>query len=184
MIVFLHGGSARGSGRSLLERYGPPAVAARSEGLPFIVLTPQCPEGEIWTDTEALIALMDSVSARYRVDRRRIYLTGISMGGRGVWYLAYKHPERFAAIAPVCGMSPIAAWAGALRNTPVWVFHGAKDNIVPLSESEEMVRGLKAAGNEPRFTVLAGRDHFISDVFEDAELYRWFLKHVLPTAEP
>jgi predicted peptidase len=107
LIFFLHGGSGRGDDINLVARYGPPAIAAKGGNYPFIVLSPQCKKGGLWTDADLLISLLDDVIAHYRVDPDRIYLTGASMGGRGVLYLAYKHLDRFAAIFPVCPWAPL-----------------------------------------------------------------------------
>ncbi len=156
--------------------WGVPRHAERDPSFPFVVLAPQAPAGTLWTDAELLIALLADVIARYRIDPDRVYLTGHSMGGNGTWYLAYRYPEHFAAIAPMSG--PANPWrATRLRALPVRVFHGEDDAIVPLRESQEMVEALRARGGEVRFSVLAGRDHGILDVYDDSELYRWFLQH-------
>ncbi|CAN5854637.1 hypothetical protein BH23GEM5_BH23GEM5_30310 [soil metagenome] len=146
---------------------------------PFIVVSPQTAQGTLWTDTELLVALLDEVTTRYAVDTTRVYLTGHSMGGNGTWYLAYMHPERFAAIAPMSGPAN-PWWATRLRNTPVWVFHGAQDSIVPIRESEDMVRALQKEGNQQvRFSALPDREHGLLDLYEEAgsELYQWFGQH-------
>jgi predicted peptidase len=124
--------------------------------------------------------LLDEVLKNYAVDPRRVYLTGHSMGGRGTWYLAYEHPERFAAIAPMSGLFLSTAWTSRLKHMPIWAFHGEKDDIAPISETAELVKALKDAGNtEVRFTALPARDHFILDEYENQELYSWFLEHEL-----
>jgi predicted peptidase len=181
LIMYLHGGSRRGTDIEKLREpgYGLPAGVEKNKSFPFIVLSPQCPDGEYWTDSEALVALLDEVMKNYSVDPGRVYLTGHSMGGRGTWYLAYKHPEKFAAIAPMSGLFLITAWASRLKNMPIWVFHGARDEIALISETEEMVKALKAVGNNVRFNVLPDRGHDILDVYENQELYSWFLQHRL-----
>ncbi len=179
LLVFLHGGSGRGDDLNLVSRYGPPAVIQKHPDFPFVVLSPQCPKGEIWTDTDLLISLLDHVIANYRIDRTRVYLTGMSLGGRGTWYLAYKHPNRFAAIVPVCSWAQNADWAPVLKDVPVWVFHGDNDKRVPLSESEDMVKALHSVGNDAKFTVLPGRGHDIADVYENPDLWKWLLQHRL-----
>lgn len=101
LILFLHGSSGRGLNLDLVKQYGPPLIAEQHPSFPFVVLAPQCPEEEYWTDNaDLLAALLDDVLARYRLDRDRVYLTGTSMGGNGVWHLAARHPQYFAAIAP------------------------------------------------------------------------------------
>jgi predicted peptidase len=99
LLVFLHGASGRGSDITLVKRYGPPVVAEKRTDFPFVLVSPQCPEGEIWTDTDALMAMIEAVQREYRIDAGGIYVTGISMGGRGALYLVYKYPTRFAGVA-------------------------------------------------------------------------------------
>ena len=116
---------------------------------------------------------MDDIAAKYRVDKDRIYLTGLSMGGFGTWSLAAAHPERFAAIVPICGGGNPAD-AAKLKNLPIWVFHGAKDPVVPPERSESMVKAIKAAGGNVKLTVYpdAGHDAWTA-TYENPELYRW-----------
>jgi predicted esterase len=181
LIIYLHGGSRRGDDIKKLREpgYGLPALVEKNRSFPFLVLSPQCPEGEFWTDTEALIAVLDEVENKYEVDPARVYLTGHSMGGFGTWYLAYEHPERFAAIAPMSAYPfTVTAWATKLKNMPIWAFHGAADNLAPIGDTRELVDALRALGNNVRFTVLPNRDHYILDTYENQELYSWFLEHV------
>lgn len=179
LILYLHGGSLRGDDPERLKEYGLPKLLEARRDFPFIVVSPQCPEGETWSDAGELIKLLDAVEASYSVDRSRVYLTGISMGGYGTWYLAYKHPERFAAIAPLAAYSPITYWAssGRLKGTPVWVFHGEKDEVTPPDEAREMARLLEHVGGDVRFSLLPGQGHGIADVYQDGQLYDWFLRH-------
>ena len=130
----------------------PAKLAPQKGDFPFFLLSPQCPLEQIWDD-DALLALLDHVIARFHIDTRRVYLTGLSMGGYGVWSLAAKHPERFAAIAPICGGGSAAnllmanrAQSRALRTLSVWAFHGANDDVVPLAESKVLMAALKKAG--------------------------------------
>ena len=160
-----------------ITRHGLPRVIERGNRLPFIVASPQCPTGE-WWDADALGALVDEVEERHAVDPDRIYVTGLSMGGYGTWRLAQAQPERFAAIAPVCGGGNPTR-ASAIKHLPIWVFHGAKDEVVRPRESEQMVEALRAAGaTEVRFTVYpeAGHDSW-TVTYDNPELYEWFLAH-------
>jgi predicted peptidase len=177
LIMYLHGGSLRGNNVERVRTLGLPQLVEQDKSFPFIVVSPLCPAGEIWTDTEMLIGILDEVVAKYSVDAERVYLTGHSMGGRGTWYLSYKHPERFAAIAPMSSVSTISAWTNKLKDVPVWAFHGAKDNIALIEESKTLVDALKALGGDVKFTELADRDHFILDMYENKQLYEWFLRH-------
>jgi predicted peptidase len=176
LILYLHGGSARGDDIARMKKMGLTAKVEADPKFPFIVVSPQCRPGEIWTDVEALGALLDEVAATHRVDRERIYISGHSMGGRGALYAAYKMPERFAAVMSLAPSSPVTAWGGKLARIPLWLFHGSKDQFTPLKEVEELVRAIEAAGGRPEFTALAERDHYILDVYERPELYEWLAR--------
>jgi predicted peptidase len=181
LIMYLHGGSRRGDDTDKLREpgFGLPALLEKEKSFPFIVVSPLCPNGEFWTDTESLIVLLDKIEKEYAVDLSRVYLTGHSMGGFGTWYLAYKYPDRFAAIAPMSAPFVVTAWADRLKKMPIWAFHGSDDNLVPIGGPKDLIAALRALGNDVRFTVLPGRDHFILDTYENKELYSWFLEHSL-----
>ena len=175
LIMFLHGAGERGKDLNKVKIHGPAKIVEKKKDFPFIVLSPQCPEG-VWWDTEVLLNLLDDVVSRYRIDKSRIYLTGLSMGGFASWKLAAGYPSRFAAIAPVCGGgAPFTT--RALKDIPTWVFHGAKDPVVPLRESEIMVEALKRFGGNVKLTVYpeAGHDSW-TETYDNPELYDWFLK--------
>lgn len=178
LMLFLHGAGERGSDIELVKKHGPPKLAEQGKDFPFIVVSPQCPSGTWWTEElDALMALLDEVESRHRVDPNRVYLTGLSMGGFGSWALGCRHPERFAAIAPICGGGE---WflADRLKNVPVWVFHGAKDPVVPLRESTEMVEALKRAGGNVQLTVYPEAQHDSwTETYDNPKLYEWFLSH-------
>ncbi|MEH2326709.1 MAG: prolyl oligopeptidase family serine peptidase [Nostoc sp.] len=175
-ILFLHGAGQRGSNLDDVKKYGVAKIVEQQADFPFIVISPQCPRGEYW-NIERLSALLDRVIASYPVDPERVYLTGLSMGGYGTWHLAAAQPERFAAIAPICGGGNPKA-ARNLKNLPVWAFHGAKDNVVPLSESEIMVSALKARNGNVKFTVYPEANHDSwTQTYNNPELYKWFLQH-------
>jgi predicted peptidase len=178
LILFLHGAGERGNDLNLVKKHGPPRIVKERKDFPFIVVSPQCPAGDWWAEkTEVLINLLDDVIARYDVDKERIYLTGLSMGGFGTWALAAAYPERFAAIAPICGGGE-GFMADKLKDMPVWAFHGAKDNVVPLRESEDMVNAVKAHGGDAKLTVYpeAGHDSW-TETYNNQQLYDWFLQH-------
>jgi predicted peptidase len=174
VILFLHGSGERGTDLDKVKSYGPPKLVSDGKDMPFIVVSPQAPERTSW-DPDALLALLDEIGDHYAVDPDRVYLTGVSMGGSGTWRLASAHPERFAAIAPICGTGDPSA-APRLANIPTWVFHGAKDDLVPLQASQEMVDALKEAGNDARFTVYpdAGHDSW-TQTYNNPAVFEWFL---------
>jgi predicted peptidase len=183
VILFLHGSGERGNDLNKVKAYGPPKLIADGQDLPFVIVSPQVPERSTW-DVDALDALLDDVVRQYAVDEERVYLTGVSMGGAGTWRLAIAHPERFAAIAPICGWGD-PSMARRLSSIPTWVFHGAKDDQVPLRASEEMVEALKQAGNEPRFTIYpdAGHDSW-TPAYNNPDLFAWFLSHKRSSSPP
>ena len=179
LILFLHGAGERGTHIDKVAKHGPPKIVRDGTmDLPFIIVSPQCPPGKWWSDKEQLknlSALLDAIEKKYRVDKKQVYLTGLSMGGYGTWYLAAAAPERFAAIAPICGGGNPHD-AEKLASLPIWVFHGTHDQVVPLAQSERMVEAVKNQGGKPKFTVYpeAGHDSW-SASYNNSELYRWFL---------
>ncbi|MDR3590027.1 MAG: prolyl oligopeptidase family serine peptidase [Negativicutes bacterium] len=179
MILFLHGGSGRGRNLDMVKSYGPPWLAEEQSDFPFVVLAPQCPEQEYWTTkADLLAALLDDISQKYRIDRQRVYLTGTSMGGNGTWELASRHPEYFAAAAPMAANPTLpGVWPERLVTLPIWAFHGDQDDVCPLKSDEAMIEALRARGATPRFTVLSGEGHYIGGVYKNRELYDWFLAH-------
>jgi predicted peptidase len=178
LVIFLHGAGERGDDVEKVKLHGPPLLVEKGRSFPFILVSPQCPERQWWSgEPEALAALLDEIERDYRVDPDRIYLTGLSMGGAGTWALAAMQPDRFAAIAPVCGPANPKT-AGRIKHLPIWVFHGAKDNTVPLKASGDMVAALKAEGADPKFTIYpeAGHDSWTA-TYNNPGLYEWLLSH-------
>jgi predicted peptidase len=202
VILFLHGSGERGDDNLRQLTTGLPALLAReSKRYPAIVVVPQCQLGREWygeMETQALAALDASVH-EFRGDRRRVYLTGISMGGAGVWYFA-RHPKRWAAIVPVSGEvvrevddpwpldpppeistllhapDPFAALAHAIGKLPVWAFHGSDDPVIPVDQSRMMVNALKNAGGNVRYTEYPGVGHDSWDrAYDDPSLPLWLL---------
>ena len=181
LILFLHGAGERGNDLEKLKVHGPPKlIAGQNKEFPFVIVSPQCPAGDWWSSDiqiAGLDALLSELMSRYRIDRDRVYVTGLSMGGFGTWRLAVEYPDRFAAIAPICGKGNPQK-AARISQLPIWVFHGAKDNVVPIKHSEEMVDALKKSGSDVKFTVYpdAGHDSWTT-TYNNPELYDWFLKH-------
>ncbi len=185
LMVFLHGAGERGTNLDVVEVHGPPKLVKNGKKLPFIIVSPQCPPNQHW-DVDAVIALVDHIIKNYRVDTKRVYLTGLSMGGYGTWAVASKYPERFAAIIPICGGGntielPMTSRAKreAIKTLGVWAFHGAKDPVVPLAESEKMVKTFKMAGcQEVKLTVYPEAQHDAwTETYNNDEIYDWLLKH-------
>jgi predicted peptidase len=185
LILFLHGAGERGTNVWKVATHGPPEKVTSEADFPFIVVSPQCPEGRIWSN-DKLLPLLDELTRKYAVDRSRIYLTGLSMGGYGTWNLGLTYPERFAAIVPICGggefISPYLSSRDkpeALQSLGIWAFHGAKDPVVPLTETERMVELTKKLGvKEVKLTVYleAGHDAW-TETYKNPDLYKWLLEH-------
>ncbi len=177
LMVYLHGASLRGNHIEMIKRYGPPRMLMQNDHFPFIVLSPQCPPKQGWRVQDWLIPLIDDIIENYKVDRRRIYLTGMSLGGSGTWYWAAQHPEKFAAIAPLCGYGNPAT-AEKLRNVPIWTFHGEKDRAVPISVTAAMVEAVRKTGGTVKFTRFPNAGHdIVNRVYQNEALYQWFLQH-------
>ena len=176
LLLFLHGAGERGDDRELLKKHGPPKLIAAGREFPFIVATPQCPKDRWWREHE-LIALLDDLEARFNVDEDRIYVTGLSMGGFSTWRLAAYAPERFAAIAPICGGGD-RQQAKYFSHVPVWAFHGARDSGVPPERSEEMIDALRKEGGNPKLTIYPEAEHDSwTQTYANPELYEWLLSH-------
>ncbi|MCL5029119.1 MAG: prolyl oligopeptidase family serine peptidase [Bacteroidetes bacterium] len=176
LILFLHGAGERGNDIEIVKRHGYPKVIETGKDLSFVIISPQCKE-ELWWDSDELFTLLQEIISKYNIDTNRIYLTGLSMGGFGTWDLAIKHPGMFAAIAPICGGGDPSKVC-AIKNLPVWVFHGAKDQVVPIKRSVEMVEALEACGGNPKFSVFpeAAHDSW-TQAYNNPKLYEWFLEH-------
>lgn len=180
LMLFLHGAGERGNDLQLVKKHGPPKIVEKQKDFPFIVVSPQCPEGRWWNDDlDVLINLLDEIEARYDVDRDRVYLTGLSMGGYGTWALGSRYPDRFAAIVPICGGGTLPMAFG-LANVPVWAFHGGKDQTVPAEESQQMVELINKRGGNAKLTIYpdAGHDSW-TETYDNPELYDWLLEHRL-----
>jgi predicted peptidase len=174
LMLFLHGAGERGSNLSLVKKHGPPKLIDAGRDFPMVVVSPQCADDQ-WWEPVSLTALLDEVVGKYHIDKDRVYVTGLSMGGFGTWALAAHTPDRFAAIAPICGGGE-PFMARRINKIPMWVFHGAKDGVVPLERSERMVEAVKKAGGNPQFTVYpeAGHDSW-TETYDNPKFYEWML---------
>ncbi len=180
LLLFLHGADTPGSTRrdlELLRPRGLPGILERRD-LPLIAVSPQTSSS--WP-LEPLAELLNEVEGRYAVDRRRVYVTGFSIGGYAAFDLASAYPERFAAIAPVAGGG--GRWSAdyhretcRLRDVAGWAFHGGRDDVIPTSESRAMVDAVKSCGGNTRLTVYPGAGHYTDrKAYAEPGLYRWLL---------
>ncbi len=205
VVLFLHGAGERGADGLLQTHVGiGAAIRQNRERFPFLVVFPQARPNGLWVGDIADQALkaLDQTIEEFNVDRRRVYLTGLSLGGHGTWYVAARATGRFAAIVPVCGFvalprsdmpaenkarllaenpfaalsDPYQAVASQIRNVPVWIFHGGADTVVSVEESRRMVQALKALGADVKYTEYEGVGHNSWDkAYAEPELISWLL---------
>ncbi len=185
LMLFLHGAGERGTDVQRVGIHGPMKLVKQGKQFPFIIVAPLCPEHEYWSP-DVLLQLLDHVMAEYAVDTHRVYLTGLSMGGYGTWGLGLMHPEKFAAIAPICGGGAAIGPILSSREKPqefkslgIWAFHGAKDTTVPVEESENLVKIIKKLGaTDVQLTIYPEAQHDSwTATYNNPEFYEWLLKH-------
>lgn len=198
LLLFLHGlGECSNDDLNRVKIHGPAKIVDTKPDFPFIVVSPQCPppggddpkaakrsSEEIlklvlaaWKPEE-LIQLVDHVEKNLNVDSDREYVTGLSMGGYGTWRLVATHPDRFAAAAPICGGGDPEKMAEPLSRVPIWAFHGAKDTVVPIAQSQQMVDAVRQHNGDVRFTIYPDAEHNSwTATYDNPELYTWLLSH-------
>lgn len=177
LIIILHGSGERDIPFEELQQhaYFQASYQLTAARFPALVTVPQCPAGERW-NPEKLEELSLQLLADEKVDSRRIALCGFSMGGYGCWHTAARYPNRYSAIAPICGGGNIED-AEALCSTAIWAFHGAKDPIIPVDETYRMIDALTAAGAEPLLTIYENGEHNVWDeTLASPALYYWLLQ--------
>ena len=195
-ILFLHGAGERGDDGLLQTNVGlAPAIRQNPSRYPAIVVFPQVPHDSQWVGTpgDMAVAALQQTIREFHVDRNRVYLTGLSMGGHGTWYVAYQHPELFAAVVPICGWvrefpqfrGSVPAVPGdsaavmpnlvqRLGKTPIWIFHGEVDQVVNVNGAREPAAALKAAGADVHYTELLGLNHNSWDAaYASDEFVHW-----------
>jgi predicted peptidase len=180
VILFLHGaGETKGGTKMPVEVGIGPAIKRQEKTFPFIVVIPQA-EIRGWgagtANAKRALAMLDGTLKAYKTDASRVYLTGLSMGGMGTWSNAIAHPERWAAIVPICGRGDPAA-VEKIKDIPCWCFHGDADTAVPVSGSRDMIEALKKAGGHPKYTEYPKVGHNSWDrAYGTKELWTWLLE--------
>lgn len=206
VVLFLHGSSERGDDNARQIATGlAPALERYGERYKCVVVFPQCADSQEWygeMEQQALAALNATI-LEFHGDQRRIYVTGVSMGGSGAWYMA-RHSRRFAAVIPIAGEvvrkpddkfpidpppdiarivgapDPYAKLAAAIGRTPIWIFHGADDDVVPVTESRSMFAAIRNAGGRAQYTEYSGVGHNCWDLaYGDRNLVHWMLSQRL-----
>ncbi len=181
LILFLHGAGERGDDglASVTQGIGNGIKFKNNEKkFPFFVVFPQCKLKGSWkaggADADRALAILDEVQKAYKIDDKRLYLTGLSLGGSGTWSLAAAHPTKWAAIAPICGGAD-PDMAVKIKDLPCWCFCGDQDG--GIEKNRAMVKALKAAGGNPRYSEYPYVGHNSWDsAYVTPELYTWFLK--------
>lgn len=201
ILLFLHGSGERGNDNAKQVTVGlGPYIRARMADFPAIAVFPQAPEGSEWMGASADMALaaLDAATREFGGDPQRTYLSGLSMGGYGTWELALMQPQRFAALVPICGAilppnderdlyvsalanlpDPYAALATRLRHVPIWIFHGAKDDLVLPDDDRKIIAAMRVADADARYTEFPDANHNAWDpAYALPELWQWlFAQH-------
>ncbi|MCB2220698.1 MAG: prolyl oligopeptidase family serine peptidase [Bacteroidetes bacterium] len=182
LIIYLHGGSGRGTDTMKLYCCGVPDQIWRGREFPFVIVAPQCPVNQRWSTDNWFGNFYEEITTKYSIDTNKVYLTGVSLGGSGTWYLAIKYAGKFAAIAPMSGftrhMDFIMNNTDKLVDVPIWAFHGKLDKVVEFEDTEWMVNKLKGKNKDLKFTAAPDAGHGLYwSVYPEQELYDWFLKY-------
>jgi len=182
LLLFLHGAGERGTDVQQVRDHGPPSFVEQHEDFPFITVSPQC-RPDCWWTMGGYMAALEHLIRHLRetlpVDPTRMYLTGLSLGGYGTFALVARNPRLFAAAVPICGGGD-PTWAEKLTSTPLWAFHGERDEVVPLVRSTEMVEAITAAGGQIQLTTYPDAEHDSwTRTYESPALYQWLLTHQL-----
>jgi predicted peptidase len=174
LVLFLHGSGERGDDLELVKKHGPPKLVESKPDFPCIVVSPQCAKDSRWNAAE-LAKLVEALANTYRIDRQRLYVTGLSMGGSGTWSLLAESPGVFAAAMPICGRGDVSK-VEQIAKTPVWAFVGGKDRPEVVQANEELVAALKKAGARPEFKLYPELPHDCWTVtYDDPAVWQWLL---------
>ncbi|MFN3190336.1 MAG: prolyl oligopeptidase family serine peptidase [Aureliella sp.] len=192
LVIFLHGAGERGDNNSAQLKHGMPDFCRDEvrQKFPCYVLAPQCPKEKKWADVDwsldhvelpenistsmrLLLDLVDQMLENAAIDRNRIYICGLSMGGYGSWDALYRRPDFFAAAIPICGGADPAT-ASRIQHIPIWCFHGGEDKVVMPQFSRDMIAALKSAGGTPKYTEYPGVGHDSwTATFANPKIYDW-----------
>lgn len=196
LVLFLHGAGERGNDNIKQLLYLPQWIVepGNRAQYPCYLIAPQCREGKRWAEVDwskdkadpmpplgdqmkVVLQILDGVMKSEAVDPQRVYLTGLSMGGYGSWDLGMRHPERFAAVAPVCGGGD-ETQAAKLKDMPVWAWHGDQDKAVPVERSRRMIEAIRTSGGKPKYTELPGVGHnsWIQAYREPGNVLQWMFE--------
>ncbi|MCZ7470058.1 prolyl oligopeptidase family serine peptidase [Agrobacterium sp. O3.4] len=181
LVVWLHGGDQGGRDVEKLRTSGLPKMIEEGRDFPFLVFSPQNPSEQLLYPIERVAATLQSVVADHRVDRSRIYLIGYSRGGFGAWSMAEQFPETFAAVVPIAGGGIRHYLNRTNEKTAFWAFHGANDEVIPLSDTVVLVQRLQELKRNVRLTVFEETNHQAVEgkVLKDEAMWTWLLEQKL-----
>jgi len=199
LVIFLHGAGERGddNDKQLVHGMNDFASDENMAKYPCFLIAPQCPSGEAWGGInrlaksptppdkltpalDATLKAVESLRKEFSTDDKRIYITGLSMGGYGTWDALAKRTELFAAAVPICGGGD-ASQASQIKDIPIWAFHGDEDKTVPPERSREMIEALKSAGGSPKYTEYPGVGHNSwAQTYADPAVYEWLFAQRKP----
>jgi predicted peptidase len=178
IMIFLHGRSLSGSDLNLVKKYGVVHEIEKGTTFPAIVIAPQVPKGKSW-EPDKIKNVLDYVQSQYSTDSNRVYVTGMSLGGYGTLHFAGAYPELVTAAVALCGGGNVNDGC-SLAEVPLWIQHGNRDAAVPISESEKIVKAIKACngGTNLKYTVVDGADHGdLERAFRTSEIYDWMFQY-------
>jgi predicted peptidase len=177
VLIFLHGRSLSGNNLELVKKYGIIHEIEKGREIPAIVIAPQVPAGKSW-EPEKVLSVLRFAQEHFQTDTNRVYVTGMSLGGYGTLDFAGEYPEIVTAAVALCGGGNPRNGCN-LSTIPVWIQHGNRDSAVPISESEKIVRSIRACngGENLKYTVVPGANHGdLERVFRTDELYNWLFQ--------
>jgi predicted peptidase len=185
LMFFLHGYGDRGDNLFLLPKASPFMMIREKGPLPFIIVAPLLNTNHTSFPNDYMDGALGEILADYRVDQKRIYLTGMSMGGEAAYRFALHQPDTFAAISPLCAYidnsNPVSMDEIKDKDLPVWAIHGSDDFVIPLGWGRQAADALKKAGANVRFSILEGYDHDVwTDTYSDPQFYDWFMQYQKP----
>jgi predicted peptidase len=177
LVLFLHGSAERGDDAEVLRRQGLPKVLDGGLALPAVVLAPQCPPGQVWAQQHrALSALLDRLVPTLPVDPTKVTLTGLSLGGAGVVHYAASEPDRFRALAPICGPWTWYYMTPEIAHKPLWIVHGEADELVSVEDSKRLAQVARALGGRPQLTLYPGVGHHAWELaYADPAFTTWLV---------
>lgn len=212
VMLYLHGSGSRGDDNQSQLRGLAEIIEENSERFSFIVVVPQCREGAFWAGemNQQAFKALDATIHEFGGDASRVYLAGFSMGGNGTWQIGLVHPNKFAALVPIAGgvapgslsanqkaalaprllaaatsEDPYRSFAEGIGQTPVWIFHGSKDEAVPVTESRKIDDAFKNAGNaNVNYTEYENVGHMIVEkALSEPKLFEWLARQQLKGIE-